>query len=206
MNRRQRLSQLSMKIFERALELWDDDKMSFAEARRQAARQVAVVERMKPPSAKPVTPQPAPSTSDTSNIREELFSRILGIKARQQSAEEPRPSIAASIKRVLFNEDEPVSNKPSPPKPAPKSEPVEERSVEAITADALARLYVGGRGVDISGEFPLDPIVDNWRKSIEASKPRKPEGEIPADVVTCPAKLEEYLKANVIAFPKVSLK
>jgi len=77
-SKRQRLADISMTILRRALEVWDSDKMSFAEARRQAAKQVAQVERMKPPTTTPKS-QPAPSDNSDASIKELLFQRILGI-------------------------------------------------------------------------------------------------------------------------------
>src|SRR5260370_22361607 len=118
MNKRQRLADLSSRILMEAMALFidKDNKLSFEEAKRQAAQKLATNERLK--TKAPANPNmPAPS-SDHSNAREELFSRIMGIKARQG---EP-VSIGGKIRRYIFTE--PVeSNEATPVEATPKPDP-----------------------------------------------------------------------------------
>jgi hypothetical protein len=68
-------------------------------------------------------------------------------------------------------DDEPVTPKPVEAKPGPSS--------------TYSEVYVGRSRVEQipDAEFPaglVDPTTQNWRQSIEASKPRVPENEVNA--------------------------
>jgi hypothetical protein len=74
MNKRARVAQIRRTILGRAIEMFvssDNDKLTFAEAQRLAAKQVAADERLKPRQVRAA--QSAPSTSGEGNARETLF-------------------------------------------------------------------------------------------------------------------------------------
>jgi hypothetical protein len=91
MNKRARVAQIRRTILGRAIEMFvssDNDKLTFAEAQRLAAKQVAADERLKPRQVRAA--QSAPSTSGEGNARETLFSRVMSIRERMFPDANPR--------------------------------------------------------------------------------------------------------------------
>jgi hypothetical protein len=175
MNKRQRLADLRHKIFERAIELFGDNPgMSFTEARRQAAQQVAADERRKggSPTTIPTPATPQPSSGASSNAKEELFAKIMSIKSRM--TQEVATVAKSMIPRVRLREDaEPTTPKPTSvePTPAPSAE----------TIVALHQVYVGGSNRELipDSDFPkglIDPTTHAWANQKQTVF--KPENEI----------------------------
>jgi hypothetical protein len=195
MNKRARVAQIRRTILGRAIEMFvssDNDKLTFAEAQRLAAKRAA---------------QSAPSTSGEGNARETLFSRVMSIRERMfpdanpdddmtaalsRSGSKPGGMIRQVLKRIKLAEDEPVApiaSKPVEAKPGPSS--------------TYTEVWIGRSShVDLNQEFDGRPFRDNettsnWRKAIEAaSKPRVVNTQDEVDP-TNPAAVEAALQRQV---------
>jgi hypothetical protein len=204
------MSDLLSNIKHRMLELMIVQGLPRSEATKIAAKEYGR-KQIKTPKVK----SPRPVSSDEGSAREALFSKVLAIRQRMfpdaspeddmtHALAKPESMIKRAIARIRLKEDiEPVA----PIEPAPQ--PVA-ATPSSTMLDAICGVYTGRSSREMlnqefaGGPFHDDSVAENWRNSIEASKPRKPEGEIPADIVTNPARLEEYQQANIIAFPRVS--
>jgi hypothetical protein len=201
MNKRERLTDIRQKILAKAIELFSDD-MPFAEAQRQAAQQVAAQERLKPRDMPRTEPAPTSISDNTSNLREELLAKILGIKQRQERAS----SIGGRIKRYIFHGDDPDDLSPisgqGQPTPAPSKPPPLEGKAAGFAMGCYTGPSGGGEMIP-DAEFPVgltDTTTANWRRSIEASKPRVPTNEIdPTDRAAVERALQRQ-QANIIPF------
>jgi hypothetical protein len=155
------------KIKWRMIELMITNDLSRAEAIKRAATEVGHVELIKD-STLSTKPKPAISTDASSNLREELLAKIIGIKERQ----EKRPTLGGRIKRFIFNEDE----------PAVVAKPVE---ATPVPSNSYTEVYCGRQNRELipDSEFPAgmcDTTTDNWRRSLTESKPRVPQNEVNA--------------------------
>jgi hypothetical protein len=151
---------LLSKLRHRVLELMIVSDLPRAEAVKKAALEYG-------PLIKTDSAAPTKAPTDASNAREALFAKILAMKARSESVGSPPPTDSppqndapttagrlGNAVRKLF-EREP-DDEPAAPKPV-------EESAESMAAGCVSRIIHSGRGVDISGEFPLDPLLANWR-------------------------------------------
>jgi hypothetical protein len=151
---------LLSKLRHRVLELMIVNRLPRKEALKLATRQYRA-EFEDGAAAAPATTKP------DSNIKEQLFARIMGMKARSEAqAATSLPQInAPTTAGRLGNAVRRLFEEPDKPKPEPEPEPVEEMSAEAIVSGVPGRLFAG-RAVSLNREFP-DPIVDNWRASLD---------------------------------------
>jgi len=62
-----------------------------------------------------------------------------------------------------------------------------------MAADCVSRIIAGSGATNINHEFRDDVTTMNWRKSLTESLPRKPVGEIPAEIVVNPSLLAQYV-------------
>jgi hypothetical protein len=147
--------------------------------------------------------------SELSNAREILFARLLAIRQRMWPDADPNQDMSEAlaertdkhdgitrqaIKRIKLSEDvEPAPSTPVEPTPAP------------YTMPASSQVYVGRSGPNLisDDEYPqgmCDTTTQNWRKSLEASKPRVPQEEVNAlDLQEVERALQKQM-ANVIPF------
>jgi hypothetical protein len=191
------------KIKWRMIELMITKDMSRAEAIKAAAKQFGRSELAKDTT---LSPKPKPATSSTSNAKEEFFARINSIRQRMfpdakpeddmthaLSEREAKPTgmIKRAIERIRLREDD------EPAKPVEAAKPV--------PSNSYTEVYTGRSNSETipDSEFPIgmrDLTTDNWRKSIEASKPRKPENEVNA---LDNAAVNEALERQQISFLRV---
>jgi hypothetical protein len=147
---------------------------------------------------------------------EEFLHRLLAIRQRMfpdagisedlthrlgERGSKPTGMIRQVIERIRFREDDEPTPKPvEAAKPTPVSN-YTEVYVGRANRETINQEFAGG-------PFQDDPTTSNWRNSIEASKPRKPGEEVnPLNPVEVERALAvQNQQANVIAFPKVSLK
>jgi hypothetical protein len=194
---------LIAKIKHRVLELMIVKDVSRAEATKIAAKEYG--RTIKDTTAKPRKSTHATHAS-SSNIREELFARIMGMHDRIIEAEArprgPEGMIKRAIARIRLKEDIETAVAPTPP-PTPVEPP------SPTMLDAMCGVYTGRSSQQLipDDEFPVglvDQTSVNWRKSLEASKPRTPQDEInPLDEAAVEAALQKQ-QAQIIAFPRVS--
>jgi hypothetical protein len=221
MNKRQRLANLRNEIFNLAVQLFTSDNITFEEAKRRAAQEVAAKARLKPKQMSQIATHPIPTQSgDAHNTRETLFSKLVAIRQRMFPDASPEDDMTAALaersgsngskpndgmlrqvlKRIKLAEDDPPIAPTEQPVPAEYSMP------------ASSQVFCGRptrEVIDERREFPVglsDIATRNYQEQQRTAnyKAQTPQNEIdPNDSAAVEAALQRQ-QANIIAFPRVS--